>query len=321
MIVSKVPFRVSILGGGTDFKDYYKHKYGQVVSTTIDKYMHICIIPRFEKETHIRYSKTEIVDTIDKIQHSIIREVLKMYNVKSLEIVVMSDIPAHGSGLGSSSALTAGLIQALGYFKKKIYTKSELANLTCECEINRLNSPIGYQDQYAVVYGGLSHIIFRENHISVKSLPKGDYQRISLLKDSIMLFYLGQGKESREILTEHKNNIPLKEKILDEQVYLVNQFIEWHKGRYKDIYIGELVNRNWDLKVQMSEKSTNDYIEKCREKALTAGAWGAKVCGSGGGGFMMVICPLEKQDTVRAKIGLKELNFNFETKGAQLKNV
>lgn len=323
MIISKTPFRVSFTGGGTDFEDYYKVRDGKVISTTIDKYIYVMVKEGFLDRIHLRYSGTEEVSDLDNLKHNIVREALRLTGInKKVEIVITSDIPVKGSGLGSSSALAVGILNALYAYKGYNTSPRFLAEMACKLEIEILKSPIGKQDQYAANLGGLNFITFKSKEIEVKNLlTTANYEKIKWLQGSSMLFYLGKGRSSFEILSEHKNTIKDKIKTLDKQGQLTEQFFEWLHSEDTGVnrIAGELINLSWKYKVEMTPQATNGKIDKIIDIAIQSGAYGAKVCGAGGGGFLLIICEKEKQHSVRQALNyLTELNFTFEKEGSKI---
>lgn len=318
MIITRTPFRISYVGGGTDFKDYYKHGFGNVISTTIDKYIYVTLIPKFDGRVYLRYSKVESLDTVSELEHDIVRETLKLYEIPTgVEITMTSDIPARGSGLGSSSSLTTAMIRALiEYTNKRKLERYEIAEMACNIEIDTLKQPIGKQDQYAAAFGGFNKILFTDYEISMVGYSN---DRVRWLNRATLLFYLGNGRKSGDILCNHQKAIPNKINILDKQRDLVNDFDEWLLGSGELSIPGKLVSKSWKYKKQMTPGATNSFIDDCIDKVLNAGAYGAKVCGAGNGGFLMVICePDDKDKIINVLNDLKWLDFGFERHGVTL---
>jgi D-glycero-alpha-D-manno-heptose-7-phosphate kinase len=320
MIISRTPFRISFVGGGTDFKDYYKINGGAVISTTINKYVYITVNSKFDNKIHLRYSEVECVDRIDDLKHDIVREALRMTDVKGgVEIVIISDIPTKGSGIGSSSSLSVGLLKALSFYTGKEISTEELAQKACELEIERLRSPIGKQDQYIAAYGGFSCIQFESfEDVFVSSLALYE-KKMDWLRKSTMLFYLGS-RPSNPILETHKKNILSKQDILDKQKELVFSFKEWLSCDRDDFQkVGDLITDSWSYKKIMTPQATSKQTDDMFLKVLHAGAFGAKLCGAGGGGFLMVLCDEENQQNVRNTLSsISELKFDFEKKGSEV---
>lgn len=335
MIITRTPFRISYVGGGTDFPDYFLGQGGAVLSTAINKYVYITVTEKFDGKLHVRYSQTECVDKASDIKHPLFREALLLSSVeKGVEMVSISDIPGKGSGLGSSSAFSVGLLNALFTFKGTNLNPEELARKAIELEIDKCGAKIGFQDQYASAYGDLNHIQFRSEHlfkpeVIVTPMRKSaQYEKVKWLEESTMLFYLGMGRDGNKILSKHNDRISSKDKanqILDMQKYLVKEFMEWLESPNTDPkymeYAGELVSNSWGYKKRMTPEATNDEIDYFIAQILSCGACGAKVCGAGNGGFLMIICDQEHQHKVRAKAvfnNLHELKFNFCRCGSQV---
>jgi len=211
MIISRTPFRISFAGGGSDLREFYSRKYGAVTSTAIDKYMYVFVNKRFDGSIRLSYTKTEIVNHIDDIQHELIKEAMKKTGItKGVEIITIADIPA-GTGLGSSSSLTVGVLNALYAYKGEEVSAEELARQACEIEINILNEPIGKQDQYAASYGGLNHIKFNpDESVILNSLSMSEKSKKEL-KDNLMLFYTNISRSASSILSKlFQTNHPQK---------------------------------------------------------------------------------------------------------------
>jgi len=321
MIISRTPFRISFVGGGTDFKDYYKINGGAVISTTIDKYVYITVNPKFDNKIHLRYSEIECVDDVDHLKHSIVKEALRMVDIKGgVEIVIISDIPTKGSGIGSSSSLSVGLLNALFCYVGKNLSAEELAQKACELEIKNLGAPIGKQDQYIAAYGNFNCIQFwSSEEVIVTSLFSQYKRKIDWLEKSTMLFYLGS-RPSNPILETHKKNIPNKQDVLDKQKKLVFSFIEWLATKKEDYQkVGNLITNSWTYKKEMTPQATSEQTDTLFLKILDAGAFGAKLCGAGGGGFLMVLCEEENQQKIRSVLcDFLELDFSFEKKGSEV---
>lgn len=321
MIIAKTPFRISFVGGGSDLESFYSQYIGAVFSTTIDKYMYISSHNFFDVDKiRLKYSKTETVDDVSKIQHPIFREVLKMFSVTgALEISSNADVPA-GTGVGSSSSFTVGLLHNM-YTRSRVFaTKEKLAREACDIEINKLKEPIGKQDQYAAAFGGLNIIKFNpEGTVNVQKihLPSETYIR---LQDNLIMFYTGIKRSTAEILTEQKKNMSSNDKTeaLREMVDLVWQIRD---ALYNDDLekFGKILHHNWLLKQQLASRITNSEIDEIYKLGLKNGALGGKLLGAGGGGFLLFYCEKEKQNKLReAMKGLQELKFRFESEGSKI---
>ena len=319
MIVVQSPLRISLFGGGTDFPGYYQEHGGCVLSTTIDKRVFVTAKRRFDRKLRVGYTQTEMVDALDDIQHDLIRESLRATGVtESVEISTMGDIPTRGSGLGSSSTVTVGALLALWALNGEQPSAKRLAEEACRLEIETLGKPIGVQDQYAAAYGGLRFIKFsQDGEIDVKPVEI-DPPVLSALDEGLMLFYTGITRKSESVLTEQKANIADRLSVLDEMKTLTYVALEQLESGNPDA-VGELLHETWMLKRQLASGISSDEIERAYESARRAGALGGKITGAGGGGFMLIYAPAERQPGVReALAGLQELPFHFEPNGAKV---
>lgn len=319
MIIIQTPLRISFAGGGTDFRDYYRRDGGCVVSTAIDKYIYVIIKDRFDRNIRIGYSRTEMVDSIDQIEHELVREAMKKVGISyGIEIATMADIPSEGSGLGSSSAVTVGLLHAMYTFKGQLVTPGQLAREACEIEIDILGKPIGKQDQYIAAYGGLRRIDFNADEtVSAKWVPMPDESK-RRFGESLMLFYTGITRKADTILTQQKDNIASKiatlDKIKDQAGEIYEALENGNLNR-----IGRIMDAGWRHKKQLADNISNASINAYYEAALDAGAVGGKVAGAGGGGFLLLFCPPDRQAEVRRALsGMRELPINLERDGTKV---
>ena len=319
MIVVQSPLRISLFGGGTDFPRYFRQHGGCVLSTTIDKRVFVTAKHRFDRKLRVGYTQTEMVDSLDDVQHDLIREALRAAGVhESVEISTMGDIPTRGSGLGSSSTVTVGALLALWALQGEHPSAKRLAEEACRLEIETLGKPIGVQDQYAAAHGGLNFIKFsQDGAIEVKPVQI-DPLVMSVLDESLLLFYTGITRKSESVLTEQQANIEDRLGVLDEMKTLAYVALERLESGDPDA-IGGLLHETWTLKRQLASGITNSEIEQIYESAREAGALGGKITGAGGGGFIMIYAPKEKQAGVRkALVALQELPFHFEPHGAKV---
>jgi len=318
MIIVQVPLRVSFLGGGTDFEDFYSCYGGAVLSTAIDKCVFVIVKERFDDMIYVNYSKKEIVDRFDKLEHELVREAMRITGVtKGIEITTLADIPAEGTGLGSSSSITVGLLQALYAYRGEIVTAKPLAEEACHIEIDILKKPIGRQDQYIASYGNVRFITFNKSGIEVGKIELSPEDK-KRLNDNLLLFYTGVTRKSSEILSEQKANISSRVEVLCEMQKLAYEardaILEGEFGTF-----GEILHKGWELKKKMASKVTNLTIDDIYETACRAGAVGGKVTGAGGGGFILFYCPKDKQDDVtRVLEGLRQLPFRFQQDGSKV---
>ena len=321
MIISRTPLRLSFVGGGTDFFDFYKNDGGAVMSATIDQYMYVTVNKRFDNGIRLSYSMTEIVEHVDQLKHELIREAMKLTGVtEGIEITTIADVPSRGTGLGSSSALTVGALNAL-YAYKGVYASAErLAREACRIEIDLLKQPIGKQDQYIAAYGGIQHIEFHPNEevwVDPVMIPVEIRNR---LDENLMLFFTGITRQAASILVNqkakiHQNNGLLKQ--MREQVAELRRCL-CHGIKELDRF-GQILHQNWLLKRRLADGISNGSIEGIYTRARKAGAIGGKVAGAGGGGFLLLYCPKERQDSVRSALKeIKELKFRFEPQGSKI---
>lgn len=320
MIISRTPFRVSFMGGGTDLPSFYEQEGGAVISTSVDKYIHLMVNARFDATFRLSYSKTEICDRLDKIEHPIFRAVLEQFapNESGLELISMGDIPA-GTGLGSSSSFTVGLIHALTAYQKKVISRDKLAADACHIEIDLLKEPIGKQDQYAAAKGGLQFIQF---------LPSGDVVAETVrctdsvrqdLESSLVFFFTGMSRNASKILSEQKQNTKSKFDVLREMkqgAFAFRKVLETG-GSMADA--GGILHEGWQLKRSLASGVTSDSINDWYDRGRKAGAWGGKLLGAGGGGFLMFMCPADKRSNLIDSLPeLRQFDMKFESKGSHI---
>jgi D-glycero-alpha-D-manno-heptose-7-phosphate kinase len=318
MIIIQTPLRISLFGGGTDFPSYFLEKGGCVLSTAIDKYIFVTIKERFDNKLRIGYTKTELVDDLNEIQHELIRESLRKTNItEGVEITTMGDIPSEGSGLGSSSTVTVGALHAMHTYLGDLPSAEALAKEACSIELDVLQAPIGIQDQYIAAYGGFCFIEFTQaNEVCINRI-KLDPHSQRQLDNNLMLFYTGITRKSSAILTEQKNNIKERYAVLDEMKCLSRTAHSEILAGNIDA-LGPLLHESWLLKKRLASQISNGYIDDLYNTARKAGATGGKISGAGGGGFLMLYCPYEKQQAVREAIGLQELSFKMAMDGTKV---
>lgn len=319
MIITQTPLRISFAGGLTDFEDFYERNGGCVVSTAIDKYIFVIINERFDDKIYINYSRKEIVDSVDDVEHELVREALRITGVtRGIEITTLADVPSEGSGLGSSSSVTVGLLNALYAFRGDTQPAERLAEEACEIEILRCHKPIGKQDQYIAAFGGLRRITFRRSgRVDVERLPLSA-NRKRHLSDNLMLFYTNRTRSASGILGEQKARIPEKQKMLLRLKQLAEETYETLMEGPMD-GLGEILDRGWGWKQEMSDRISDVEIDDIYRLAREAGALGGKLCGAGAGGFFMLYCPHHRQSQVRQALsGYRELPFNLERDGSKV---
>jgi len=318
MIISRTPLRISFAGGGSDLSAYYSRRPGAVTSTAITKYMYVTVNKRFDDSIRVSYTHTEIVDNMDDLEHELVRESMKMTGVETgVEITTISDVPAR-TGLGSSSSLTVGLLNALYAYKGVYASPKRLAEEACRIEIDILKEPIGKQDQYIAAYGGLQHIRFNpDESVFVDPVICSPEVRRNL-DENLLIFYLGMKSEGHDILRKQTKNTAQKLHVLDEMVGIAGKIkTTLSEGDLEEF--GALLHRGWVLKRGLAEGITNTQIDKIYDKARACGALGGKVLGEGGGGFLLLYCPHGKQGNLRKVLGdLREYHFNFDAQGSKI---
>jgi D-glycero-alpha-D-manno-heptose-7-phosphate kinase len=319
MIISRTPFRMSFVGGGTDLPSFYTREPGAVISTTIDKYVYITVNRRFDQTIRISYSQTEIVDSVSAVHHPLFREAMRDTGVDSgIEVTSIADIPA-GTGLGSSSSFAVGLFHALHAYRGRFQTAADLAKQACRLELDLLKEPIGKQDQYAAAYGGLRRYIFNSDDGVFVDPVICTLETRDKFFSHLMLFYLGGTRNTSKILREQSNNTDQKMDYLRKLRALVDRF--WNvltQGR--DLReLGGLFHEGWQCKKQLAEGISNSRIDECYERARLGGALGGKLLGAGESGFLLLFCEPRLQGSVRERLAdLREIGFKYEPEGSKI---
>jgi D-glycero-alpha-D-manno-heptose-7-phosphate kinase len=319
MIIVQTPLRVGLVGGGTDLPGYYREHGGRVLNAAIDKYVYVIVKQRFDDEIYVNYSTKEIVSRVEDLQHELVREAMHMTGVRGgVEITTLADIPSSGSGLGSSSAVTVGLLHALFAYQGRQVTAEDLAERACAIEIDRCRKPIGKQDQYAAAFGGICDIrVGPGDRIAVDQLNLTPLAR-RRIQDELLLFYTGLTRRADSILGEQTANIADRLPQLDQLRDLAGEAADALRGGDVDS-LGAALNKSWQAKRGLASGVSNSQIDESIELALAGGATGAKVTGAGGGGFLLVVCPLENQRAVREKLAhMKELRINIDPFGSRV---
>jgi D-glycero-alpha-D-manno-heptose-7-phosphate kinase len=318
VIIVQTPLRISFFGGGTDFPDYFRAEGGCVLSSAINKFIFVIIKERFDDMLRVGYTRTEIVASVDEINHELIREAFRMTGIqKGVEIVTLGDIPA-GSGLGSSSVVTVGALHAMYAHQNMLVSMDRLAQEACDIEVNVLGKPIGFQDQYIASFGGLRFIEFNRSGQVVTENVNLDPQIQKRLGDNLLLYFSGVTRKAESILTEQKGNIqnrlPVLRK-LKEMTYQAREAL--CAGQIDDV--GHLLHESWQLKKQLANGISNGSLERWYNTAIAAGAYGGKITGAGGGGFLLLYVPLAKRESVQAALSnLRELPFELEPGGTRV---
>jgi D-glycero-alpha-D-manno-heptose-7-phosphate kinase len=317
MLIVQTPLRISFLGGGTDFEDFYSNHGGAVLSAAIDKYVFVIVKERFDELVYVNYSRKEIVDSAERLEHDLVREAMKATGVtRGVEVTTLADVPSEGIGLGSSSSITVGLLQALYGHQGESKTAEALAQEACHIEIDLLGKPIGKQDQYIAAYGNMRFFRFTDHQVQIEEVSLTTEQK-RRLNEHLVLFYTGITRKSDPILSEQKAKIGDRIGVLQEMAKLA---VDGRRALVEGALdeFGQMLHRGWELKKHLADGITNSGIEEMYEAALKAGALGGKITGAGGGGFLLLYCPPErKEDVRRALQGLRELPFHFEHDGSK----
>jgi D-glycero-alpha-D-manno-heptose-7-phosphate kinase len=319
MIITQTPLRIGLLGGGTDLPGYYREHGGRVLNCALDKYVYVIVKQRFDEDIYVNYSRKEIVSRVEDLEHGLVREAMMMTGVtRGVEITTLADIPSSGSGLGSSSAVTVGLLHALSAYQARQVSARELAEWACTIEIERCGKPIGKQDQYIAAFGGIRDIRFGPGEEVIADdvgLSTADRRA---LQQQIMLFYTGITRSANPILAEQNANVEATRPQLD----LLRDLAGFAADRLREgdvDAIGPAVREGWEAKRKLASGVSNDRVDLAVGRALEAGATGVKLTGAGGGGFLLVICPIERQRGVRQSLAdMREFPVKLDRFGSRI---
>lgn len=322
MIISRTPLRISFTGGGSDLPAFYRHEPGAVISTTIDKYIYINVNRNFDKKIRASYSITEIVGSVGELRHELIREALELVELSGgVEITSISDIPSQGTGLGSSSTYTVGLLNALYAYIGRRAGAERLAREACQIEIERCDKPIGKQDQYIAAYGGLQYIQFNPDEtVFVDPIICG-VEIKKRLQERLLMLYTGMTRSADQVLVEQKSNT---EKDLERRRALqamTQQAKDLRECLYRNDLdsFGEILHQAWLLKKTLASGISNSRIDEWYKCARHHGAIGGKILGAGGGGFLLLYAPPERhKEIVLALSELRQMPFGFEPQGSKI---
>jgi len=321
MIITQTPLRISFVGGGTDFENFYRRYPGRVLSTSIDKYFYVGLNSRFDGWIKLNYTQTETVEHRGQIQHPLIKGALEEVGIeKGIDIVSLADLPAQktGLGLGASSSFTVGLLNGLYAFLGEHKSPEFLAEKACQIEIQKAGSPIGKQDQYATAFGGLNIITFNcGGKINVEPIYLSPQIKEGFQKH-LLLFFTGKERSASSILSKQKQNIDKKFEFLKQMSNLVPIFKEaLEKGDFQKM--GELLHQNWLMKKELASNIANPQIDEMYQSVLRAGAWGGKILGAGGGGFLLVMAPLKNHPNIKGALKDHQLiPFRFSESGSKI---
>lgn len=321
MILTKTPFRMSFFGGGTDIPQFFKEGKGSVISTTFDKYVYVTVrhLPRFfDYSTELVYSKTERVKIIDEMVHPMVKNAMKYLDMHELHIAYDADLPAR-TGLGTSSTFAVGLLNAFYCLKGKYASKEQLAKDAIHVERVLCNEAGGWQDQIAASFGGLNRIDFEGDNFKVKPIIINP-SRKEELNDNLMLFFTGFTRFSSDIQKATTASIEEKHKQLMQMLELVDKAENILEDKHSDLdEFGRLLDVTWKLKRQTGGTVSTGTIDELYEKGIKAGAFGGKLLGAGGGGFLLFYVNKDKQENVRQALNnLMEVPFKFENQGTQV---
>jgi D-glycero-alpha-D-manno-heptose-7-phosphate kinase len=319
MIITQTPLRIGLLGGGTDLPAYYSKHGGRVLNCALDKYVYVIVKQRFDRDIYVNYSKKEIVSRVEDLEHELVREAMRMTGVDyGVEITTLADIPSAGSGLGSSSAVTVGLLHALFAYQGRQVSAEELAERACAIEIEHCGKPIGKQDQYIAAFGGIRDIRFGPGKGVVAEEVVLSAAERRALQQQIMLFYTGITRSADPILAEQNANVEATRPQLDLLRDLAGFAAERLRSGDVDA-IGPALRESWEAKRKLASGVSNDQIDRAVTQALDAGASGVKLTGAGGGGFLLAICPMERQRAVRESLAdMQELPVKLDRLGSRV---
>lgn len=323
IVTTRTPLRISFFGGGTDLLDYYGRDYGAVVSTTIAQYVYVTAKPHgslFDEKFRLNYSKTEEVMDLADIENDIARESIRLSGIdEPLYVSTVADLPS-GSGLGSSSSFAVGLLHALSVLNGHRISPGELGNLACRIEIDILKKPIGKQDQFAAAYGGLNHFRFDKNGlVSMTPISLQPELRDALFQ-SFILFWTGIARKAEDVLSDQKSRTQHNMGLLDEMRSIADEAVALLGHPTLSVRtFGELLHASWLLKDRLSSRISNDRLRTWYEKAIAAGAHGGKLCGAGGGGFLLFCAPPERHAAIKAALGeLRSVEVAYDPLGTRV---
>lgn len=323
MIIVRSPLRITLGGGGTDLPSYYRDHEGFLIAAAIDKYVYVTVIRPFSNGIYLKYSQLEHVEKVEEVQHKIIREVLSMENLKTpqIEITTLADIPS-GTGLGSSGSFTTALLKAVYTHRKKMIHQDDLAKLACQVEIERLQEPIGKQDQYASAIGGINAYTFMKDGTVTYQPLNISMTTLHSLEDSLLMFYTGQTRSAGKILKDQNlKSLANNDQMLENLHYVKELGIQSRDALVSgDVSLfGRIMHEHWEHKKNRSPEMSNPEIDHWYDLAIKNGAIGGKLVGAGGGGFLMFLA--EDKQRLRfamTQIGLEEVRFKFDFEGTKV---
>lgn len=313
---------MSFVGGGSDLPVFYRKFGGAVVSTAINQFVYITVNKKFDEKIRVSYSKTEEAGTVERIKHPLVREAMRLLKIDGgMEITSVADIPGRGSGLGSSSSFTVGLLHALHAYAERYASAEQLAREACEIEIERCGEPIGKQDQYAAAFGGLNYIRFNEDDsVSVEPILC-KRETLRTIQDNILVFYTGITRSASDVLKHQQSAVASEKKkqsVMRKMVALAEQ-MKSELQRNRAGAFGEIIHEGWLLKKSLTSGISTDAIDDWYAKARKAGAVGGKLLGAGAGGFLMFYALPDRHEAIASALGeLRRMDFKFEAQGSRI---
>lgn len=318
MIITKTPLRISFFGGGSDIPEFYNDNPGMVISTSINRQIHIAVNECQTSHCRVVYSEMEVEYEAKDINHDRVREALQHFGITSnIEVCSFSDISTKGTGLGSSSTFTVGFLNALYNLKYLPYNKRDLAELACEIEITKCKEPIGKQDQYAAAYGGFNVIRFDKHGVEVSPINVR-YEVLQELNENLVCYSTGMTRNTSDILGKQVDNLKKNTNVdyTKQLVDIAEQALIYLKQERLDDF-GALLHETWSMKKKLASNITNDHIDNMYQTARSGGALGGKILGAGGGGYMLLYVPKESRNTLsRAMREYKQFHFKFIDEGS-----
>jgi D-glycero-alpha-D-manno-heptose-7-phosphate kinase len=314
--------RMSFAGGGSDLPVFYRRFSGAVVSTAINKYVYVTVNTKFDQKIRLSYSRTEEASSVARIRHPLVREAMRMLGIKGgIEITSIADVPSKGTGLGSSSSFTVGLLHALHAYAGHHAGAEQLAAQACQIEIDRCGEPIGRQDQYAAAFGGLNFIRFNHDDSVVVEPIICERQTIEKIQANTVTFYTGITRRASNILRQQQcamTSEKKKQKVMRRMTELAGQLrLDLQANRAETL--GEIIHEGWLLKKSLTHDISTHEIDFWYDKARKAGAVGGKLLGAGAGGFLMFQAPQARHEAIaRALSELRQVDFRFEAQGSRI---
>ena len=323
MIITRSPLRITLGGGGTDLPSYYREHAGFLIAAAIDKYVYVTVMRPFVPGIFLKYSQLEHVETIDSVHHPIIREAVRMMGLRTpqIEVTTLADIPAD-TGLGSSGSFTTALLKALYAHRRRLLHPSELAELACDIEINKLGEPVGKQDQYIAAYGGVTCFTFHEDGRVHAEPLRARMDTLFNLEDDLLLFFTGFSRSAGSILANQKERTEQSDAAILANLHYVKDLGLRSRAALESgntAEFGALMHEHWEHKKRRSGAMSNPQIDEWYDLGIRSGAIGGKLVGAGGGGFLMFYTEDHRRlRTAMSKAGLEEVRFRFDFEGTKV---